>query len=94
MFVLTVIVLNGDGSCVVVAELHSPTCVCHDTEFHLERLEGVLQHRVVCDAYSYALGACCTRWKVHRGLEGVVVTASWEKRRRGQSLVNPHCSRL
>ena len=36
MFFLTVIVLNGDGSCMVVAELHSPTGICQDTELHLE----------------------------------------------------------
>ena len=36
MLVLTVIVLNGDGSHMVVTELHSPTGICQDTELHLE----------------------------------------------------------
>ena len=36
MFVLTIVVLNGDGSHVVVTELHPPTGVCQDTELHLE----------------------------------------------------------
>ena len=36
MFFLTVIVLNGDGSCAAVAESHSPTGICQDTELHLE----------------------------------------------------------
>ena len=83
MLVLTVIVLNGDGSRAVIAKSHLPIGVCQDAELHLEKLEVVFQHRVICDAYRYALGACCTWWKVHRGLEGVIVTASWEKRRRG-----------
>ena len=36
MLFLTVIVLNRDGSHVVVAELYSPTGICQDTEVHLE----------------------------------------------------------
>lgn len=36
MLFLTVIVLNGDGSCATVAESHSPTGICQDTELHLE----------------------------------------------------------
>ena len=36
MLILTVIVLNGDGSHMVVTELHPPTGVCQDTELHLE----------------------------------------------------------
>ena len=36
MLVLTVIVLNDDGSHVVVTELHPPAGVCQDAELHLE----------------------------------------------------------
>ena len=36
MLFLTVIVLNGDGSCVTVAEFYSSTGVCQDIELNLE----------------------------------------------------------